>query len=81
MSEKLEIQNTKELNTLQKIRALMGYVENGTEVCVTLFQDDSTKDYFIKAKSLGKELWSESDSNFERLIDHAYEKYAEKFDE
>ncbi len=30
------------------LRRLMGYVENGSETTVTLFQDDATKDFIIK---------------------------------
>lgn len=36
---------------LHKIRKLMGYVENGTETTVKLFQDDATKDFFVQVGS------------------------------
>lgn len=30
---------------------LMGHVENGTDRIVVIFQDDATKDYFVKVNS------------------------------
>lgn len=62
-----------------KIRELMGYVQNGSEVTIKLFQDDATHNYHIEAVSMGKVLWSEWDNCFITLINNAYEKHAEKF--
>lgn len=47
---------------LAGIRCLMGYVGDGSNETVTLFQDDATRDYFIKvgAKSYHGSTLSEA---------------------
>lgn len=38
------------MSDFDKLRNLMGYVENGTEAVVKIFQDECTRDYFVKAR-------------------------------
>lgn len=38
------------MSDFDKLRNLMGYVENGTETVVKIFQDEATKDYFVKLR-------------------------------
>lgn len=54
---------------LQKIRRLMGYVENGTDVTVKFFQDDATKDFFVRAGSKVDGSWY--GKTFNEAIDNA----------
>lgn len=68
------------MQTLKKLRDLMGYVENGSDQTIKIFQDDATGTYHIKAESMGKELWSEWHDTFDGVIEQAYEKHAEKFE-
>lgn len=51
---------------LRGIRELMGYIEAGEGDTVSLFQDDATKNYFIK---VGKRSWFAN--SFEGAIDVA----------
>lgn len=62
-----------------KLRALMGYIQNGSDVTIKLFQDDATNTFHVEAVSMGKVLWSEWDQCFLTVINKAYEKHAEKF--
>ena len=39
---------------LKKLERLMGYVQNGTDGIVSLFQDDATMDYGISHRAPGK---------------------------
>ncbi len=68
------------METLKKLRDLMGYVENGTDQTLSIFQDDATGTYHITAKFMNKEIWSEWHNTFEGVIEQAYEKHAEKFE-
>ena len=54
---------------LQKIRRLMGYVENGTDVTVKFSQDDATKDFFVRAGSKVDGSWY--GKTFNEAIDNA----------
>ena len=44
------------------LRKLMGYVENGSDQTVELFQDDATRDFFVKTGAYRKEnsYWGHS---------------------
>lgn len=48
-----------EAECYKNIRALMGYVQNGSDTVVTLFQDDTTHTYHVK---VGKDnsYWGDS---------------------
>lgn len=69
----------KEKGVFEKFRALIGYVQNGSDVVVSVFQDDATNSYHLVAKSMGKTIWSEHNDCFTKLINDAYDKHAEKF--
>lgn len=47
---------------LQSIRKAMGYVENGSDTTVKLFQDDATRDFIIKVgrDDFGHSIWGNS---------------------
>ena len=50
----LEELSLKELEPISQIRRLAGYVENSSEAVVTIFQDDATKNWHIKAGAYHK---------------------------
>ena len=54
--------------TLESLRELMGYVQNGSDTTVSLFQDDATMDYMLRVGK--KTYWGFS---LENVIDRAFE--------
>lgn len=52
-----------------KIRDLMGYVEDGSDVTLKLYQDDATKTFHVQVGS-GHSAWGET---FSEAINNAYE--------
>lgn len=54
--------------TLESLRKLMGYVQNGSEETVYLFQDDATKDFMLRVGK--KTYWGRS---LENVIAKAFE--------
>ena len=54
--------------TLESLRELMGYVQNGSEETVYLFQDDATKDFMLRVGK--KTYWGRS---LENVIAKAFE--------
>lgn len=67
----------KELSSFEKLRELMGYVENGSDVRVQITQDDATRTYHVSAWNMDGKLWSEWDKCLDTAINKAYEKFAE----
>lgn len=59
-------ENFSDIERYMKIRRLCGYVENGTETSVTIFQDDATREWIVKA---GKNDWH--GASFSQAIDAA----------
>lgn len=59
------------------IRNLMGYVENGTDTSVTLFQDDATR-WFTVAIGCSHERKGESAPSLEETIRRMFHKYGDK---
>lgn len=59
------------------ITDLMGYVQNGTDSIVTLFQDDATLNYWVKHRNLGKPNydWQEYGPSLQAAVKLAYEKH------
>lgn len=59
----------KAVQTLESLRKLMGYVQNGSNETVSLFQDDATMDYMLR---VGKKTywWGLS---LENVIEKAFE--------
>ena len=55
----------------------MGYVENGTDTSVTLFQDDATR-WFTVAIGRSHERKGESAPSLEAAIRKMYDKYGDK---
>ena len=65
----VEIQNLRrKVKTLSHLRELMGYVQNGSDETVSLFQDDATMDYMLRVGK--KTYWGHS---LENVIAKAFE--------
>ncbi len=58
----------KATQTLNNLRELMGYVQNGSETKVSLFQDDATMDFMLRVGK--KTYWGLS---LENVIEKAFE--------
>ena len=58
----------KATQTLNNLRELMGYVQNGSETKVSLFQDDATMDFMLRVGK--KTYWGNS---LESVIIKAFE--------
>ena len=58
----------KATQTLNNLRELMGYVQNGSETKVSLFQDDATMDFMLRVGK--KTYWG---NYLEQVIDKAFE--------
>lgn len=58
----------KAVQTLESLRKLMGYVQNGSDETVSLFQDDATMDYMLRVGN--KTYWG---NYLEQVIDKAFE--------
>jgi len=44
-------EKAKDAECMKGLRELLGYVENGTDTTVTLFQDDATRNFMVKVGS------------------------------
>ena len=58
----------KSVQTLKSLKELMGYVQNGSDETVSLFQDDATMDFMLHVGN--KTYWGLS---LENVIDKAFE--------
>lgn len=67
----------KKAELFDMIRNLMGYIENGTDTSVTLFQDDATR-WFTVAIGRSHERKGESAPSLEASIRKMYDKYGDK---
>lgn len=67
----------KKAELFDMIRNLMGYVENGTDTSVTLFQDDATR-WFTVAIGRSHERKGESAPGLEEAIRRMFHKYGDK---
>ena len=64
----VEIQNLRrKVKTLNHLKELMGYVQNGSDETVYLFQDDATMDYILRVGK--KTYWGFS---LENVIEKAF---------
>jgi hypothetical protein len=61
------------------IRNLMGYVQNGSDTVLRIFQDDATMTYHIKAGNVSKTTWEEYDQSFEGVIEKAFKNYGDEY--
>jgi hypothetical protein len=68
-----------EPSLINKLHAIIGYVENGSEQTMRLFQDDATKDFLI---IVGPEKRSRRyfASSLQQVIDKAYEGEKQDFE-
>ena len=55
----------------KKLRNLMGYVQDASECTISVFEDDATGTFWIKARCMSKELWSEWGDSLEEAIEKA----------
>ncbi|HIC1466973.1 TPA: hypothetical protein ACWZ76_004278 [Klebsiella pneumoniae] len=64
---------------LDQLRDLMGYVQNGTDGIITLFQDDATLTYWVTHRTAGKKEhdWQEHAASLEQAIRNAYDKHGD----
>lgn len=62
---------------LKKLECLMGYVQNGTDGIVSLFQDDATMDYGISHRAPGKTTndWTAYGKSLTGAISKAYDEH------
>lgn len=62
---------------LKKLERLMGYVQNGTDGIVSLFQDDATMNYGISHRAPGKTHndWVMFGTSLNKAISAAYENH------
>lgn len=62
---------------LKKLERLMGYVQNGTDGIVSLFQDDATMNYGISHRTPGKTHndWVMFGTSLNKAISAAYENH------
>ena len=58
----------KAVQTLESLRKLMGYVQDGSDTTVSLFQDDATMDFMLRVGK--KTYWGLS---LENVIEKAFE--------
>ena len=63
----------KAVQTLNHLKELMGYVQNGSDETVSLFQDDATMDYMLRVGK--KTYWGLS---LENVIEKAFEAEGER---
>lgn len=64
---------------IQKLHGLIGYVQNGTDTVIRIYQDDATKMYSIVAGYNSFTKWEVTAASLEAAIDKAYKEYGEKF--
>lgn len=62
---------------IRKLERLMGYVQNGTDGIISLYQDDATMDYGVSHRTSGKIThdWAVFDKSFIGAIDKAYNEH------
>lgn len=62
---------------LKKLERLMGYVQNGTDGIISLFQDDATMDYGISHRAPGKTTndWTAYGRSLAGAINKAYDEH------
>lgn len=63
---------------IHKLHGLIGYIQNGTDVTIRIFQDDVTKMYSIMAGYNSFTKWEVTAASLEAAIDKAYKEYGEK---
>lgn len=62
---------------LKKLERLMGYVQNGTDGIINLYQDDATMDYGVSHRTSGKTAydWAVFDKSLAGVINKAYNEH------
>ena len=62
---------------LKKLERLMGYVQNGTDGIISLFQDDVTMSYGIGRRTYGKtrNVWTVSGTSLAAALNEAYNEH------
>lgn len=64
---------------LKKLERLMGYVQNGTDGVISMFQDDATMDFIVSRRKSGRDDsyydWVVSGASLTATIDKAYNEH------
>lgn len=76
LDKKAELDGT-DGEPLKKLERLMGYVQNGTDGIISLFQDDATMDYGISHRAPGKTTndWAVHGKSLAGAINKAYDEH------
>jgi len=72
-------ETTRKSQLFDQLRDLMGYVENGTDGIIVLFQDDATRTYWVNHRVVGRVEydWQEYAVSLEQAIRNAFEKHGD----
>lgn len=67
---------------LKKLERLMGYVQNGTDGIISMFQDDATMDYGISHRAPGKITndWTAYGKSLTGAINKAYNEHKDDYE-
>lgn len=66
-----------EPTTIQKLHGVIGYVQNGTDRVIDIYQDEYTLLYHVKCEYMSND-WEVTGTSLEEVINKAYETYGEK---
>jgi hypothetical protein len=75
-NERLKAENAKQSARLSALMELCGYVQNGSDQVVSIYQDDATYNWFVSVGNSGKRYWF--GSTFYEAIDAAMQAEKEK---
>lgn len=64
--------DAKQKSGAEMLRELLGHVEDGSNICVTISQDDATKTFHMTGVDCGEVRWTEYGETFEEVVALAY---------
>ena len=81
LDKKAELDDTN-TEPVKKLERLMGYVQNGTDGIISMFQDDATMDYGIGRYTPGKITndWAVRGKSLTGAINKAYDQHKDDFE-
>ena len=65
----------KKADLFDKLRNLMGYVQNGTDEVIRIYQDDATMQYHVSGGAIIGKPWNVSEPSFEKVIMTAHKNH------
>lgn len=76
LDKKAELDGT-DVESVKKLARLMGYVQNGTDGIITLYQDDADMDYCVSHRAACSENpgWTVFDKTLMGAINKAYDEH------